>query len=245
MKLKGKIFSAKDGFIVQAMFILFYVLERVSIFYWLRVWAIRTGERKGKEIFWAQPVFPEIWAVGNALMAVVWMYLLPVIQCRWVYVLVGVYAMLRVFEMFVYQINVLLFHRLKPQFLESADTVVKGSGPINQKDYHIKSSTRTVILLIFNIFEYIVQFAVIYAMVECLSSSSTVHLGLMDSFGLFMNVSELNVPGSESGFLMRVAHVETIVGVFINIICLARFVGILPGIRELGYGNEEDKKESK
>lgn len=81
-------------------------------------------------------------------------------------------------------------------------------------------------------------------MVEGLSASSSSHLGLMDSFRLFMNVSELDVASSESQLLMRMAHVETVVGIFINIICLARFVGILPGIRELGYDNVEDGKES-
>lgn len=42
---------------------------------------MRTNEKKGKNLFLAQPIFSELWAVGNLVMAVVWMYLLPLIHC--------------------------------------------------------------------------------------------------------------------------------------------------------------------
>ena len=239
-------FSANDGFIVQTMFIIFYFLERVSIFFGIRTLAAYADKKAGRigdeRSFFLKPIFPEIWAVGNALMALMWVYVLPLINCRWLNVVIGSYAMYRIFEMFVYQIIVLLFHRMASDFLvsvEATDKEDEKKSLIDQINYHIKSAPRTVILLLFNIFEYVAQFALVYAMLECLTKSSCIHVGMMDSFRLFMNASELEV--ASSGFLMRIAHAEIVIGIFVNIICLARFIGILPGMKELGYGN--DKKE--
>lgn len=245
---RSDLISAKDGFIVQTMFIIFYILERVSIFYWIRAWGKHVDAKNGvkeKGSFLAQPIFPEIWAVGNALLAIMWVYVLPLIHCRWLIVIVGSYSIFRIFEMFVYQINVLLFHRMAPNFLAHQSPQVENpNNPIDQVNYNIKSATRTVVLLIFNIFEYVAQFAVVYAMAECLSKYSCAHIGIMDSFRLFMNISQLEMTGMESGFLMRIVSVETIVGIFVNIICLARFIGILPGVKELGYGTNQKEDTS-
>ena len=42
-----------------------------------------------------------------------------------------------------------------------------------------------------------------------------------------------------SGVPMTTAYVETIVGIFMNILCLARFIGMLPNVNEVGMAGEK------
>lgn len=237
MKLKPNLISRQDGFIVQVLFVVFYVWGRISVFYLFRkIWCWISNNKKkddNEPPFVMTTAFPEIWAVGNLVLAVAMVYLIPLLEARWLLIVIVVYAAMRIMEMLVYQINVLLFDRLKPVFLDG------WTDKIDQKNYHIKSSARTVILLIFNMLEYIVQFAVIFAAAECLAASPCMHIGIMESFRLFMNLSDVVMTEDTPEFLIRIVYAETIIGIFVNIICLARFVGILPGVRELGYQKEE------
>lgn len=231
MKLKSDLINREDGFIVQTFYLIFYILERISLFYFVRWIARKTS--KTERPFVCTPIFPELWAVSNTLLSVALVYLMPFIHCRWLLIILVIYSVLRIMEMFVYQINVLLFHRLNPvfQIIENQGNTSK----IDQEHYHIKSATRTVVLLLLNMFEYIVQFAVIFAAVECLAECQCMHIGILGSFQLFMNVNDLDLTSNHSNVLFTVIYTETILGIFVNIICLARFVGILPEVKELGY----------
>lgn len=181
------------------------------------------------------PMFPEVWAVSNTLLAVILVYLIPVINCKWLLIVFVVYAILRIMEMFVYQINVLLFHRLANVFQDINKKASASESDSSTESYHIKSSTRTVILLLLNMYEYIVQFAVIFAATESLAASECVHIGILGSFQLFMNVSSLDLTANHSDILFTAVYIETVIGIFVNIICLARFISILPEVREKGY----------
>lgn len=238
MKLKENIIGRDEGFVVQTLFIIFYLLERISLFYWIRELSVRRAEKKNVENpFVKSYIFPEIWAVGNIVIAIVSHYLAIHTSWKWVlYILIG-YAIERTFEMFVYQVNVLFFHRMNSIFLEPDDKKKRTSTKVSTEEYVIKSSTRMVIMLIFNMVEYVLQFAVIFAAIGSLQQDPTMHISLLESFQVFMSLGGLEV--YSSGILMTVAYIESIIGIFMNILCLARFVGILPEVRERGYSVEK------
>lgn len=236
MKLKPNLINKEDGFIVQTLYVIFYILERVSLFYLVRNFAKRIS--KSERPLVSTPLFPEMWAVSNTLLAVILVYLIPVINCRWLLIVFVVYAILRIMEMFVYQINVLLFHRLANVFQDINKKASASESEPSTESYHIKSSTRTVILLLLNMYEYIVQFAVIFAATESLAACECVHIGILGSFQLFMNVSSLDLTANHSDILFTAVYIETVIGIFVNIICLARFISILPEVREKGYSQK-------
>ena len=237
MKLKEKIFGREEGFIVPLFFIIFYCLERVSIFYWIRAIAKHRAEKKGlkDEPFVKTYIFPEIWAVGNVFYAIFAHYLAMNTTHKWLLYLLIAYSIERTLELFVYQVNVLFFHRLNPVFLKPEDKKPEKNKP---EGYEIKDSTRTVILLIMNIVEYILHFAVVLAAVGSLECDPNMHLSLIESFKLFMSLGGLD-DFKKEGILMSVAYIESMLGIFMNILCLARFIGILPGVKEKGFITEE------
>ena len=216
----------------------FYYLERVSVFYWIRAIAKKRAEKKksGKP-FVMTYIFPEIWVVGNITFAILAHNLAIHTTCKWILYVLIAYSVERTLEMFSYQVNVLFFHRLNSIFIEQKE---KKSAKVKQaesEEYAIKSSTRTVIMLIFNMIEYILQFAVIFAAVGSLQQDPSMHISLLESFQVFMSLGGLEI--YSSGVLMTVAYIESIIGIFMNILCLARFVGILPEVREKGYSVEK------
>ena len=72
MKLKKGIIGRDDGFIVQSLFLIFYFLERVSIFYWIRKIAkIRAEKKKLGKPFVCSYIFPEIWVIANIILQLV------------------------------------------------------------------------------------------------------------------------------------------------------------------------------
>lgn len=236
MKLKPNLINKEDGFIVQTLYVIFYILERVSLFYLVRNIAKKIS--KSERPLVSTPMFPEVWAVSNTLLAVILVYLIPVINYKWLLILFVVYAILRIMEMFVYQINVLLFHRLANVFQDINEKASASESDSSTESYHIKSSTRTIILLLLNMYEYIVQFAVIFAATESLAACECVHIGILGSFQLFMNVSSLDLTANHSDILFTAVYIETVIGIFVNIICLARFISILPEVREKGYSQK-------
>lgn len=182
-------------------------------------------------------IFPEIWVVGNLIFAAVSHYLVRHVKWHWLIYILIAYAIERTIEMFVYQVNVLFFHRLNAVFIEQKEPVNKKDKPAVTEEYAIKSSARTVWMLILNMLEYVLQFAVIFAAVGTLQQDYSMHIGLLESFQLFMSLGGLE--NYSSGILMTVAYVETLIGIFMNILCLARFIGALPEVSEKGYLSEK------
>lgn len=125
-----------------------------------------------------------------------------------------IYVIERTFELYVYQVNVLLFDPLK----------------VGRENYKIKSATRMVILLVMNMVEYTFWFSSMYSAL-CFFSGTYCPDGFiffMDSFSVFTNLSGPS-DISFNGFQF-LAFVETVIGMFMNLICLARFVGLLPAV---------------
>ena len=257
MKLKKGAISVENGFLTQIIFYIFYYLERVSLFYWVRVWGIKSYQRKHpnstEKPFVRQPIFPEIWLLGNVILAIVVERIAEYIKWDWLLWLIIIYSLARVFEMFVYQVNVLFFHRMTPVLVEEKEkkedkkkSVVStgdNAGTTSAEKYVLTSYTRTIISLIFNMFEYVLQFAAVFSAASSLLGEPSMRIGIMGSFEIFMNM--VNPEEFFKTNVLSFAYVETIIGMFMNIICLARFVGLLPSVDEKGITMSSEEKNDK
>ncbi len=238
-KLKPNTFSKENGFIVPLTFLIFYILERISLFYWIRKIGIYLAKSKKEKPFVQTYIFPEIWVALNIFFAILVEKIAPSIKTNWLLILLLIYAIERIFEMFVYQINVLFFHQLIPTFIITPSNNKKEKKNNNtnvessNNGYTLKSSIRTVLMLFLNMLEYILQFAAIYAIILNLEGNSEQTLGIIGSFQIFMNMADLD--SFSKNPLTIIAYSETLIGIFMNILCLARFVGALPEVKEKGF----------
>jgi hypothetical protein len=227
----------ENGFIVEATRKLFKVLEQISIFQAIRnvsawIWILRhKAETKGKSCsekldlykqtkpFTNSYLFPELWVVVNIVCGLC-AYALFSMKCvpQTLGIICAVLAMMRAFEIMVYHMKVLIFDSL--------------NAKIAKKDYAIKSTTRMLILLLCNMFEYVLCFSIIYqcaiptdATTECLHS-------FVLSTSAFFNIDfhGLNILPPA---MLVVVRIETILGIFMNLICIARFINMLPNVETL------------
>ena len=128
----------------------------------------------------------------------------------------------RIFEMLIYQINVLFFDRYEQWYLY----------PPKKRyvdNYKIQSGTRIIILLIINMFEYIMHFSVIFLALSNIVGNPIAHITFLDSFELFFNMNDLSM-FKKNGFMIY-AYSEICIGMFMNILCIARMLNLLPSIK--------------
>ena len=227
----------KNGFIVAGACYVFNVLRQVSLFQQVRniaqwLWMLsHKNELEGKtedekrELFAASRpithtyVFPELWVIGNivcglAVYALLAGHHMPR-AIGWVFV---VLAILRAFEIMVYHVNVLLF-----------DPLIASN---NNQQYAIKSATRMLLLLLCNMLEYVICFSIVYVFFLPDIMSATFWQPLSLSISAFLNIS---IEGMEvhSTALVKVIHIESILGIFMNLICIARFINMLPSVNTI------------
>ena len=133
--------------------------------------------------------------------------------------LIVAYAVLRVFEVTVYQINVLLFDEYRS---------VKEGRP-----YALRGYRRLVVLLLSNYVEIVLWFGAIYLSLpghftfNLFAPEKTVLDGLYSSFIIMSTFGDPNVtPTTRSGMLIILYH--SIVGLFMTAVMIARFFGVLP-----------------
>ncbi len=210
----------EEGYIVLVVCYVFNCLRKVSLFQWIRdtnrCICGRFGKNAEKSFFGGHH-FPELWVVCNMLCGII-MYILllyvPVPRViGWIFV---VLAILRAFEIMVYHVNVLLFDPLTAHS--------KG------QEYAIKSPTRMLVLLLCNMFEYVLCFSIVYLFcVEGMNTSFWQSFTM--SISAFLNI---DAPSATQNLLsntwVAVARIESILGVFMNLICIARFINALPGV---------------
>lgn len=102
--------------------------------------------------------------------------------------------------------------------------------------YRIKSATRTVLLLICNIFEYILWFSVVYIFMYKAKTPNVDSLRIiLESITTLANIaSPEEVSDYEKGFdIAMIAYIESVIGIFMNIVCLARFIPLLPPVQTI------------
>lgn len=231
-----------DGIILWVAFHMFDILRQISVFHQIRnisqwMWncSFKSNFKRKhpdatvlieetlliKEKCWnkykpftAKHLFPEVWVLANILFSIIGCFVVGIKANEWICWIFCIYAILRTFELFVYQINVLLFDPIK----------------FRGDKYKVKSATRTVLLLICNMFEYVLWFSVVYLFM--IKGQMSFH----ENFQVIMkSVTTLaNIDSPEEQFkhvsIIYVAYIESVIGIFMNIVCLARFISLLPSV---------------
>jgi len=154
------------------------------------------------------------------------------------------FAILRPLAIFVYHVNVLFFDPMHKHYdekyknLRAFSRLRDEQGPTTkadeQKEYAIKSVTRMIILLILNMIEYVLAFSIIYCIMDGTQSGISTISVILQSMSLFTNLdSPTGLPDSAGKDVLSVANIEAITGLFMNLLCLARFIGTIPGIKSV------------
>lgn len=214
-----------DGIILCLFYYLFAIMRQISVFQTIRNiviiwWNKKYNKEKLKrdsdkyikrwnkyKPFVFKPIFPEIWLLSNLLFGIIGIILWKNIDCsvlKWIY---AIYAFERILEIFVYQVNVMFFDPLKNY----------GKG------YYINSAIRTIIMVILNLVEYIIYFTIIYLQ---FGRTEDVFDAIRSSFNIITGL-ELSLKGKGS-LWMTIGYIEAVIGIFMNIICIARFMSLLP-----------------
>ncbi|MGB1950788.1 MAG: hypothetical protein ACPHQ9_08495 [Marinobacter sp.] len=164
-------------------------------------------------------IFSEAWALGHVALSIISVPAVLYIQNHYVGLVIAIYALLRVFEVVIYQTNVLLFDEYR--------AIKAGQG------YALHGYRRIVVLLIQNYFEIIFWFAAQYIFFNGLFSFSVAgshesvfgaiytSFVVMTSFGYY-NVTPLGV------WAYSLVIGQAMIGLFMTLLSLARFIGLIP-----------------
>jgi hypothetical protein len=162
--------------------------------------------------------FVDCWALGNFLFSIVLLLVCSAPSLHWWEFLAFLYGVIRVFEVFIYQINVLLFDEYR----------AKKAG----KPYALHGFRRIVILSLQNYVEIIFWFALIYRNIGwafethgIILNSFLVSLNL--SFSTMTNFGYTAISPKET-FGNIFIFVQSIIGLFMVLLILARFISLIP-----------------
>ncbi|MDM8566679.1 ion channel [Candidatus Halobeggiatoa sp. HSG11] len=201
--------SKENGFIVNFWEIIFRYLSYFSLFNLFRLLFPKLINGK----------FVDIWVLGHLILSIVSIPLILIVDSKLVYIFISIFALSRVFEIVIYQINVLLFDEYRANK--------------NGKKYVLHGYRRIVILLLHNYFEIIFWFATQYIIFGYLfdfnvSDSSISFFGaiytsfvIMTTFG-FNNIIPLSIVG------YSIVIGQAMIGLFMTLLSLARFISLLP-----------------
>ena len=204
--------SMNDGFILWTAYHLFDTLRQVSLF-----------QQKDMDNAWmtnrpfvTKYLFSEIWVILHLFLGVLCSLIMIYTPYLWLGYIVMGYAMLRSFEIFVYHVNVLLFDPLQ----------------VGVDNYRIKSAARMIILLFCNIAEYVIWFCVIYIVVLRLDNEDVMGKHILTRS--IMTLANISDPNDYINWKIAIAaNIESVIGIFMNIVCLARFISILPSVQTI------------
>lgn len=236
MESENKVTIKDDGIVLFAFYHLFRLLNYISLFGIIRFlsdcfhrWAFRLRnpqitKQEYKSIrSWSNPfayssLFSEIWVILNLILSIVTSLIIKNYSGQsFIALILCSYAAWRSFDIFVYQVNVLLF-----------DPITVGI-----KQYRIKSSTRMILMLFINFAEYIFWFSSIYTFVLIKNDQVITDKNIItSSLNIFANISS----GSDLSNLkplLKIASIESVLGIFMNLVCLARFLSLLPPVKSL------------
>ena len=197
------------SFVVNGWSNLFSILGRFSIFYMIRkIFPSLLGSY----------AFVEGWVIFNFVLAVIFFLSQKLISLPdLVITLVLIYGAIRIFEIIVYQINVLLFDQYRKE----------KSGNV----YKLRGYRRLVILSLQNYVEILFWFSSFYfygcnwfnnpELLHSLTGSFYYSLVTMSTLG-YGDIA----PNKTEGYLVVIAH--TSVGVFMTLMIIARFISLLP-----------------
>ena len=184
-------------------------------------------EKLGREELVKSYGFVEVWVSVHtilALGALVFITTGLTTVTENLFILIVAYGCLRVFEMVVYQINVLLFDEYRNLKERKSDPTVE--------PYKVRSFRRLVLLLLHNYFEVLCWFALFYVYFNMQN-----HLSMQDGVSLIAVVRESLVmmiafgPEANKAISLKgqvILTVHSFVGVYMTVIVLSRFLALLP-----------------
>jgi len=203
----------KKSFTVELWSRFFDCLGKISLSRLVR-WIVSKKFPSIKESY----LFVDYWVLGNLLLSFILLSVLTAPNLPWYEVIFLTYAIFRVFEVIIYQINVLLFDEYR----------AKKKG----QEYALRGYRRIVILVLNNYLEVMFWFALIYRNITWAFESNGVCL---NSFFQSLNLSFVTmttfghtdiVPKNGlGGFLVLI---QSAVGLFMALVVLARIIGLLP-----------------
>lgn len=205
--------------LVQLWRRIFHLLRYVSVFEYIRKIPCFKGS----------PLFVEVWVLLNLLSSILLLFVIQQFKLPEVIIwIILLYSFTRILEITVYQVNVLLF------------------DPFNTANYSITGYRRMVILLMHNYVEIILWFAVSYMIL----GEQIGFMGQKDALGnLFFSFSTMVTFGADS--LKKIKHLvesvvifQAIIGLFMTIVSLSRFIGTLPKPKSKDETEQEEKLES-
>lgn len=205
--------NINEWFILELSDWIFGTLEKISIFNAIRKLKNTTSYK-----------FVDLWVVGNLIAAIlssIIVYNLT-IENKYIVYIILIYSFLRVFEVIIYQINVLFFHPYR----------AKKQG----KEYKLKSVTRMVIALLHNYMEIMFWYSTMIISIIIFNGDSPYNLTWVEiirsnilCIATLDGNSVKEAVNSSYNYLSSLVFLEIISGIIMTIISLARFIGALPG----------------
>lgn len=188
---------------------MFKILSYLSVFHIITIFKKEISSR-----------FIDSWVTFNLIFAVTASLIVYYWKCSFILYFLSIYGLIRIFEIFVYQINILLFY----EYLHKLKTP--------DEEYKIKSPTRLIILLFYNYTEIVCWFSAI--IIFCISLNENLTYSWWHYIRLnficvtTMDPNELLKEISCFSTLYILAYYESILGFIMTLISLARFIGLLP-----------------
>lgn len=168
--------------------------------------------------------FVDIWVVGNLALSLLFVWIVSYTNRSVLWTILLIYGFMRVFEVIVYQTNVLLFDHLR-----------------GGSNYTVRSYRRIVILLLHNFCEIILWFAASYIVLansfintDSMSMLSTIYSSFVITTGFGITKLE---PNSSIG--LYIIWAQSFSGLFLTLVSLSRFIGLLPTPKSMDREEQE------
>lgn len=175
--------------------------------------------------------FSEKWVVIHTILSVLAAVVTSQMDSVVISKILVIYAMVRIFEIIIYQINVLIFHPYRAMVLEGAD------------EYILQNPYRSVVLLGHNLVEIIFWFTAVLGYIQTIRIPLI--QALMENTIRIFTFNYERIPGQPTE-LQYVIFAEVLCGVILVIISLAKFIGELPHVNlkfedqgEISQNNKE------
>ncbi len=197
------------SFIVDLWSQIFYGLEKISLF-----WVVRKLIPATRESY----RFVDWWVLGHLLLSFVLLAICSALNLHWGEAIAVGWGVIRVFEVIIYQINVVLFGEYR----------AKKAG----KPYAFRGFRRIVILLLHNYAEIIFWFALFYHHWDWAFEAGRVALdsflgALNFSFATMTSFGYTTIAPKETlGDVLTL--IQSVIGLFMVLLILARFLSLLP-----------------
>jgi len=204
----------QNSFIIEFWNKIFLILSKISIFYLIKLFKNNVSYR-----------FVDGWVLFNLIFSIISSLLTYYLDLPFFLYFFSLYAALRIFEIIIYQLNVLIFdpYRAKKKNIK----------------YKIKSAHRMILLLLHNYVEIMFWYSTITVSLLKLTNHfiqltwySYVQANILCIASLDQS-SLLKITTQNINFLSHLAFFAVITGLIITIISITRFINVLPNVEQI------------